>query len=711
VSGVVGNKADLSLSFIVSGADRLARSAAAAAGAGPAGASPRLLLPTAASLEVTLSPESGGTAIAADPVQIAVGADTVPVSLSDVPYGTYTIRAEAKDGSGVVRFTQTSSLSVGDPALSSTLNLVPTGQAGAPIEATTLHDIDIAELPSGEARTWLVAPGSRLLAARSIFLSGLGSEVRVYLQASDGTLVSDTLGTVTCLSTVSVPVGEPAYLTVYNGAAGAQPASRAFPGPAMVEVPAGAFQRDAASADNVSHVSAFSMADLEVTRELYLAVMGEDPSAKAYSSGTSDPVQYVNWYHAIAFCNKLSLMEGLTPVYTVTVGGSPLNWAATVTIPAVNDVDWNSAVADQTANGYRLPTEMEWMWSAMGATRDSRLGDIVDGINRNGRTKGYGGSIEANDGTVQIGSFAWHQANSENKTHPAGSRQPNELTLYDLSGNVREWLWDWYAPSYPAGAIIDYQGAASSEQRVYRGGGFTDGVVPCSINSQNNTYPHERFGQLGFRVARGVLPTFAIAYHANGATSGTVPAATIYLSSGQVSIALANTGSLKGAFIHSSVYQQFDGWNTKADGTGTMNVPGDSILVSSDINLFARYTSVGCQGPAGGLIFYDRGSYTVGDPYGDWRYMEAAPQSGETSVGWGPSVAVSGTSSAMGDGLANTAVAVAWLSTQGSTGMSAQYCDAYTYDGCSDWFLPSKDELYEMYSGLHLNGLGGFSDT
>ncbi|MBU1079304.1 MAG: hypothetical protein KKB59_02325, partial [Spirochaetes bacterium] len=186
MSGVVGNKADLSLSFIVSGADRLARSAAAAAGAGPAGASPRLLLPTAASLEVTLSPESGGTAIAADPVQIAVGADTVPVSLSDVPYGTYTIRAEAKDGSGVVRFTQTSSLSVGDPALSSTLNLVPTGQAGAPIEATTLHDIDIAELPSGEARTWLVAPGSRLLAARSIFLSGLGSEVRVYLQASDG---------------------------------------------------------------------------------------------------------------------------------------------------------------------------------------------------------------------------------------------------------------------------------------------------------------------------------------------------------------------------------------------------------------------------------------------------------------------------------------------------------------------------------------------
>ena len=135
-----------------------------------------------------------------------------------------------------------------------------------------------------------------------------------------GTGITRTLGisaiTVANGQNVSVALSSPAGFTM-------TPASRVVAinyyslGLSMVSVPAGTFQRDATPA-NTSYVSAFRMGATEITRAQFLAVLKADPSVTLYSSGTSDPVQNINWYQAIAFCNKLSIAEGRTPVYSVS---------------------------------------------------------------------------------------------------------------------------------------------------------------------------------------------------------------------------------------------------------------------------------------------------------------------------------------------------------------------------------------------------------
>ncbi len=582
LGGQAALTADLSLSFIVSGAERLARDAAAQRiQGGVPGASSRLLLPTATDLSVTLTPESGGDAIATDPVSIVAGAATVPVSVSAVPYGRYTVKAEARDASGVARFTQAALLTVGDPELSVTLNLVPTDQSGAALAATTLHDIDIAELPAGEARTWLVAPGSRLLAARSVFLSGLGSDARVYLQAADGTFVSGAQGTGARLSTVNLPAEKPAYLTVYNGGGAVQPASRAFPGPAMVDVPAGAFQRDA-TATNVSHVSAFSMAALEVTRELYLAVMGTDPSDVGVSTGSAHPVHRISWYQALAFCNKLSLLENLKPVYGVLVSGSPIDWSSLDpgTIPTTSHTDWNAATLDAGADGYRLPRAMEWLWAAMGATSGS---GYSGGVN----TIGYSRSFAGSDGTNSEALFSWRDTGNI-ITSKAGSYSSNELGLYDMSGNVRELVWDWFESTVPPGSLHDYSGPSTNPNgsnifRTWVGTCYNSG--PWDLNMRSTYNAFDQHAQAGLRVARGSLPTYTVTYHANGATSGTAPASAT-VRSGQAYAVEGNTGNLaRPGFM-------FAGWSATADGSGTPYTEGARcILGDSSIMLYARWAS------------------------------------------------------------------------------------------------------------------------
>ena len=114
--------------------------------------------------------------------------------------------------------------------------------------------------------------------------------------------------------------------------------------------------------------------------------------------------------------------------------------------------------------------------------------------------------------------------------------------------------------------------------------------------------------------------------------------------------------------------------------------------------------AIGGTGPAGGLIFYDKGSYSNG-----WRYLEAAPASTElTKKKWGSEgILIGGTETGIGTGQSNTTTIVTWLNSNGETNRAAQLCDALVYGGYSDWFLPSKDELNEMYKNLYLAGVGG----
>jgi len=126
---------------------------------------------------------------------------------------------------------------------------------------------------------------------------------------------------------------------------------------------------------------------------------------------------------------------------------------------------------------------------------------------------------------------------------------------------------------------------------------------------------------------------------------------------------------------------------------------------SGDASVTVLTPTVGDPGPGGGYIFYDKGSYSNG-----WRFLEAAPASSERTAQWGLNgIACPGTSESIGSGQANTTAIINLLNANGQSGRAAQICDALTINGYSDWFLPSKDELNQMYLRLRVgNNIGGF---
>ncbi|HEY9055162.1 MAG TPA: SUMF1/EgtB/PvdO family nonheme iron enzyme, partial [Rectinemataceae bacterium] len=205
----------------------------------------------------------------------------------------------------------------------------------------------------------------------------------------------------------------------------------------------------------------FMIGKYEVTQEQYQKVMGTNPSK--FISGSEAPrrpVEQVSWYDAVTFCNKLSELEGLQKVYTIT---------------------GTNVQADFSRNGYRLPTEAEWEYAARGGSQ----------------SKGY-----TYAGSNDVGSVAWYGSNSGNTTHAVGTKAPNELGLYDMSGNVWEWCWDWYKNSYDYGAQKDPLGASSGDRRVNRGGGWSNSLSNLRSDSRDFNSPGFRHYLLGFRLLR-----------------------------------------------------------------------------------------------------------------------------------------------------------------------------------------------------------------
>jgi formylglycine-generating enzyme required for sulfatase activity len=216
----------------------------------------------------------------------------------------------------------------------------------------------------------------------------------------------------------------------------------------FVLVPAGQFMMGADKGDDdekpvhaVRLSKPFYLGQYEVTQGQWQAVMGSNPSR--FRGNPNLPVEQVTWEDVQAFMRKLNARESGTP--------------------------------------YRLPTEAEWEYAARaGTTTDYSFGD---------------------DPRL-LGEYAWYAENAERKTHPVGQKKANTWGLYDMHGNVWEWVQDWYSKPYPSGSVTDPQGPASGAVRVYRGGSWITHARNCRVSYRNDQAPGGRVVYVGFRLLR-----------------------------------------------------------------------------------------------------------------------------------------------------------------------------------------------------------------
>jgi len=259
----------------------------------------------------------------------------------------------------------------------------------------------------------------------------------------------------------------------------------------MVFIPGGSFQMGSTgdkSDETPMHtvtLSGFYMGKYEVTQAQWKAVMGSNPSYFTSSPATGEiqddcPVENVSWYDVIVFCNKLSMMEGLTPAYRIPGFNStdPVDWGS---VPTSSDNTWDAVEIVDGSTGYRLPTEAQWEYAARGG--NGSPGNFT-----------YAGSDT-------IDNVAWYLDNSGNKTHEVGKKAPNGLGLYDMSGNVFEWCWDWYG-SYSSSAQTDPIGTSFGSDRVERGGSWGSDAEYVRSAYRGIYYPNCRLNFIGFRLVR-----------------------------------------------------------------------------------------------------------------------------------------------------------------------------------------------------------------
>ncbi|MEL7146260.1 MAG: formylglycine-generating enzyme family protein [Bacteroidota bacterium] len=228
-----------------------------------------------------------------------------------------------------------------------------------------------------------------------------------------------------------------------------------------------------------AQVSDFYIGEREVTQKEWQEIMGNNPS---FFKGENLPVESVSWYDCILYCNKRSILEGLKPYYQVdSILQDPLNQSIYDSLKLL-------VVINETSNGYRLPTEAEWEYAASGGSQTQHFlfsgGDLIEEVAWYWRNCG--------DELLE-GNWNWPLLeNNHCQTHPVGQKRPNELGLYDMTGNVREWCEDWYQDhDTPAGLY-----------RSQRGGGWI-GLEKFNVFYERGSFEPNGVGpDQGFRLCR-----------------------------------------------------------------------------------------------------------------------------------------------------------------------------------------------------------------
>ena len=217
-------------------------------------------------------------------------------------------------------------------------------------------------------------------------------------------------------------------------------------GMAFISIPAGEFLMGSADGEDrerpvhrVRISRPFSLGRYAVTQGQWQSVMGSNPSR--FPGDAQRPVERVSWEDVQEFIGRLNALEP----------GQP----------------------------YRLPTEAEWEYAA-----------------RAGTTTAY----SFGDDAAPLGQYAWYDGNA-GSTHPVGQRKPNAWGLYDMHGNVWEWVEDWYG-AYEAAPAVDPQGPAAGARRVFRGGGWIYDAGACRSACRASAVPGYRDGILGVRLLR-----------------------------------------------------------------------------------------------------------------------------------------------------------------------------------------------------------------